>query len=220
MTLHRDGRLGNFLSSVVPGAIAGLVVALVTSRLASTQTPAASPTANEAREQSAPTSVLQADPRTVTIMAPPSIPSASPATAPASAGPLGPAAPYDPVTAREVSRAFHQRMHDARVDRHDREGVDPRWAASAKAAFSEGLAQAAQHGGGFEVENVDCRTTMCTARVRWPSYEAAERGYPRFLHQRMGLNCEREILLPDDDGSHGPVEATGVFDCEEARAAE
>jgi hypothetical protein len=71
---------------------------------------------------------------------------------------------------------------------------------------------------GMRVRGVDCRTTLCTATLEWPSFVDARNGFRSILHSQDRANCGREILLLDSEDPSAPYQATAVLDCTEWRA--
>jgi hypothetical protein len=128
-----------------------------------------------------------------------------------------PPLPADPMAGAGDVKSLHERAHAEQLARHDAEGKDPRWSSGAKRAFSEDLGKLASSSG-FTVRNIDCRTTMCTADVRWGSYDEALNTYGALLHYPYALNCGRQVLLGDPSDPHGEYGTRVVFDCEGQRA--
>lgn len=117
---------------------------------------------------------------------------------------------------KQQADRYRQRIAD-----HDQEARDPSWAPGAETALTAGLQDVQKHVPTLHIEQVDCRTTSCSVKARWDSYEDAVRT-SRFIiaNPHNKLRCATEILLPDPADRSQPYEATALFDCTKARIAE
>jgi hypothetical protein len=119
---------------------------------------------------------------------------------------------------REAMRAADLIEWTNRIERHGHEARDASWASSTEAALRSELDGL---GGdiGFQVRDIDCRTTTCVARLNWPSHGDALRQRRRVAQAAYSKECSREVYSPPvADGTAGPYEATVLFDCESDRA--
>jgi hypothetical protein len=85
--------------------------------------------------------------------------------------PVEHSAPPDPVAFRR-SEVEQEHVLAQRVAVEGRDGA---WASASEASIRKTLDELAS-GQPFRVADVDCRTTMCAARLDWPNYEAARGG--------------------------------------------
>jgi len=114
----------------------------------------------------------------------------------------------------QVLRSRHEEWRR----RHANEHRDAAWAREKEAAFSAALGATAEPGG-YKILQVDCRTTLRTTELEWPSYTLASNGYKLALHLDVP-GCESAIMLePPVDGSR-PYRATARYDCETARTGD
>jgi len=113
--------------------------------------------------------------------------------------------------------AHHVANHARLIADHEQEPLDRPWASQAETSFWADIEPVAS-ANAFQVVDTDCRTTSCTARIRWPSRTQARDTYATLLSASYRLNCAKEILLPDADDDSQPFEAVIVFDCTEHRA--
>jgi hypothetical protein len=111
----------------------------------------------------------------------------------------------------KVIRGRHERWKAL----HANEARDTAWARDEETAFNATLGGGAERGG-YKIVNIDCRTTLCTAELEWPSYAQASTGYPEALHVDMP-GCESAILLEPPADASRPYRATARYDCENSR---
>lgn len=95
--------------------------------------------------------------------------------------------------------------------------IDSAWAGPAKQAFQRDLGQLAASAE-FSVLAVECKTTQCRAKVRWPSYEKAVQTWKAALHKSYEVNCGIEAFVPAPDDVSAPYETALYFDCTDERA--
>ena len=108
---------------------------------------------------------------------------------------------------------------ESRLQKHAREETrDSSWAGKAESAARADLARRAR-ALRYEVLGVDCRSTTCVARLKWPSYEAARVSYRGLWAFDRKPNCTRIIILPPKSGGAGDVIEVNILDeCSEAPA--
>ncbi len=123
--------------------------------------------------------------------------------------------------------AIHAELLEGRAHYEARaraESVDVSWAPRTESAFTEQLARVsealvADEADAFTVHGVECKTTICTARLDWPSARAARRGSESIAMARYGENCAVFVLgaeptaLEQDAAFRQHV----YFDCEAGR---
>jgi hypothetical protein len=133
------------------------------------------------------------------------------------APPTRPKSPREPPSPeQQLSR--DRTIHDRWVNRFTREGVDPKWAKETSEALASDL-RAAGQGSSFSVERVDCRTTMCSAMLEWPSYGAVPTSARRIMDASYEVGCAKHLFVPPpDNGASSEYRAELYFDCEIARA--
>jgi hypothetical protein len=104
--------------------------------------------------------------------------------------------------------------HQSLVYAHQASRRDPAWSRRTEGTFNAKLTELGTQRG-FQLVDVDCRESSCTALVEWPTYTAAVSGYPDILHEDYdGMTCHREALLPEPPRPNDPYRATVVFsDC-------
>jgi hypothetical protein len=117
----------------------------------------------------------------------------------------------------EPSPAEAQQRFEARVRRQQAEPVDPSWAKSTNSLLQADVLKQAT-GKSFRLNRVDCRTTLCSAELEWPSTEEADREYLSLVHFPYKANCGRTLVLPDPASVKGALHAQLLFDCESWRA--
>lgn len=113
-----------------------------------------------------------------------------------------------------------QREYDAfrgRVQEHLQESRDPRWSDRAQQALRTDFHDL-EHGLGFTMVDVDCRTTSCVATIEWPTYALATQRYTGVLVNPARLNCMRESSLPPPATPNAPYREQVIFDCTSLRA--
>ena len=136
----------------------------------------------------------------------------------ASAPPAGSSSPGNlapPATSAELKEHYEQR-HVALLKRYSDEGTDSRWSVPAQKAIAANLTTVGANAG-FQVGRVECRTTMCTASVEWPSYVTVRKTYAQILHAPLSVACAREVYVPEPDHPDAPYSTTVVLSCEEER---
>jgi hypothetical protein len=104
---------------------------------------------------------------------------------------------------------------------HAEEPRDPAWAGKTQGLFAADLKTMTSRGA-FEVLSVECKTTSCSATLKWPDYATAQSAAELILHQHYRANCGREVHLPPPGSEHEsePYQTTVLFTCEEWRASE
>jgi hypothetical protein len=141
----------------------------------------------------------------------------------ASAGETPPPAPPPSSTAagpsddREAQRAANAAYWAKRLDSHQQEARDDRWAKSTQRAL-QGDLDSLGRDVGFKVRDVDCRTTTCLAKLTWPSQGDAIRQRRRLAQAGYSKACNREVFSPPPaEGTGGQYEGNVLFDCESDR---
>jgi hypothetical protein len=126
-------------------------------------------------------------------------------------------APMPPQQTPEEAHKTALAMMDQREARFRAEGADPKWAPQASQSFRRDLERlgAAVKG---QVTDVECRMSMCKAKVRWDSYGDAQKNWDKLLHASYEHNCGREVFIPRPDGATGAYEGTAYYDCTSDRA--
>jgi hypothetical protein len=161
-----------------------------------------------------PAAAAPAPPQIVYVTAPAAAPSAE---SPPAAAPAPSSSASRPADVRETQRAATAEYWGRRLDSHEQEGRDARWAASTQAALQADLDGLGRNAG-FQVRDVDCRTTTCLARLAWPSRDDAMRQTRRVTQAAYSKSCTREIYAPPPAaGTAGPYEGEVLFDCESDR---
>ncbi|MGK3965249.1 hypothetical protein WMF38_13845 [Sorangium sp. So ce118] len=101
--------------------------------------------------------------------------------------------------------------HREVIAAHERAVEDPTWAPQARASL---LTEIRTVGSGtFDVRDVDCRTNTCAAVLEWKNYEEAFSSWSTAVEHNYGVNCAREILLPEPSDRDAPYQATMVMTC-------
>jgi len=95
--------------------------------------------------------------------------------------------------------------------------IDPSWGPKAGRDLRQNL-EAAASSEGFEIRNVECKTTVCSAELQWPTYQDARTARDRLLTNPYSLNCTRTIFLPRPNDETRPYGSSLILDCEEFRA--
>jgi len=122
--------------------------------------------------------------------------------------PPRPSLPEKEAAIEHARQLFAQRLAD-----HEASTRDSRWAAPKERAIADNmrrLASDAHHS--FSVLNVDCRTTMCVARLQWPD-EATARAEIRSVVQDVDVDCARQVMLAAPSGESLGYQASLLFDC-------
>lgn len=101
---------------------------------------------------------------------------------------------------------------------HAAEPIDEPWSSEAARRFQAELEQLGEEHG-FSLLETTCKTTTCSAALRWPSHHAAVDGFSALLHASYELACARRITLPEPVDPDQPYDATILFDCTAARGA-
>lgn len=121
-------------------------------------------------------------------------------------------------TSEEIAEAKrrHIEAHEQALRAHAAEAVDRSWAPMAMAMFRDDFARASAQIGA-QVLGVDCRTKLCVARFRWPTYTEARRHFPDAMRTPLRMNCAQEITLPDPLDATQPYDASMILDCGDNR---
>jgi hypothetical protein len=149
------------------------------------------------------------------LHAPPSAPASM---APGALAGVDPAAsdskPAEPLDTEAQALA----LWSSKLAEHAAEAIDEPWSSIASRKLHVDLEQLADERG-FSLTRTDCRTTSCSATLRWPSYQAAIDGFSALLHAGYQVSCARRITLPEPDDPDQPYDATILFDCSTDRRA-
>jgi hypothetical protein len=116
----------------------------------------------------------------------------------------------------EETKQLLLQQHQAQLDRHSREPLDPTWAQQARSSFSADFAALTREQS-FTVRRLDCRNTTCVTTLEWPSYAQATESYPLLLQHPYGMDCTRSILLPEPADPTVSYQAHLFLDCENLR---
>ena len=108
---------------------------------------------------------------------------------------------------------------DASLEQHAAETEDVDWAVPMASHFAADLEQFAPEKG-FVFLNARCKTTTCSAQVRWPDYQTALKNYGDLLHHSYSENrCTRTTMLPpprEEEMGH-PYVTTVLYECSSSR---
>lgn len=119
----------------------------------------------------------------------------------------------------EEMTAEDERWVQAELSRHSSEALSPQWAPAARAAFQSDMDTIGKQYS-FRVLSVDCRTTMCTTKLEWPSFQQTIRSTKAIRRYRYAKNCEILAYLPTPNDVASKYEATLIFDCATSSATE
>lgn len=111
--------------------------------------------------------------------------------------------------------------HAQLVEAHHAEPIDARWAHTAHERYSgdfEKLSERLSGSGqsnGFNVRNLDCRSTSCVATLEWDSYADAAKGAEAIAFHGYEENCALSVVPfpPDDAAEARSYSHDVVFDC-------
>jgi hypothetical protein len=105
------------------------------------------------------------------------------------------------------------------------ESIDVSWAPRTESAFTQQLARisdtlVAEEAAAFAVHGVECKTTICSAQLDWPSAQAARRGGERIAMARYGERCAVFVLGPEPAAleEDSAFRQHVYFDCEAGRS--
>jgi hypothetical protein len=98
------------------------------------------------------------------------------------------------------------------------EPAEPAWAAKTSTLLRTDIHDIATQSR-FRLLNVDCRTTLCLARVEWESRGAASDEYRRLVHHPYRANCGKSVLVDENVNPNGSVGGSVLFECEEWRGS-
>jgi hypothetical protein len=201
--------IGVAATFLVVGLLAGAAASAVVRPKQSAPIPGSAPALSQPRTLPVPTIYIHADDElSARVQALESRLSADHSPSPNASG-----TNVDLESDRRASLEEKRALFRARGERLAREQKDPRWAADATAKLTSDLAKF-QPERGFTSSVVDCRTTMCSAQLQWPSQREALEKTHALVMSELSLNCERHWLI-EENGS-----ATIQFDCEDVRATD
>jgi hypothetical protein len=123
-----------------------------------------------------------------------------------------------PPSVLDAARAAERRRQQDYASRFDREVPEARWAPDVSASLVTDL-RAAESKGRFETLSVECRSTICAARLRWQTYSEARSALRAVvvLGYTSMARCKREVFLPDPQPEGVVCEAVAYFDCARSR---
>jgi hypothetical protein len=119
---------------------------------------------------------------------------------------------------REAAARKERDEHAEKVAAHHQEPRDARWARGMEQAITVTFDEAKEVTGGA-VESIDCRSVTCAVELRWPS-QATARAHLLQTVQIVGpgMECQRQLTLPESDSGEEEVSATLLLDCTEQRS--
>jgi hypothetical protein len=123
-----------------------------------------------------------------------------------------PPAPPDP----ERVRRDALREHEERLRAHDREPIDAAWSARATPLIAQSLSTVAK-ANRFQLIEVGCRLTTCTAVLEWDSFQDAVQSFQSVAAAPLGVRCAQQLTLPEPQAGAASYRATALFDCEADR---
>jgi hypothetical protein len=103
------------------------------------------------------------------------------------------------------------------LGRLQRESRDPKWSSGAEASMDRDL-EAMETTVGFRARRSDCRSTLCSADLEWPSYAAARKALNEVVAARYDMNCSTVMFLPAPDDVSTAYSSTLIRDCGSLRA--
>lgn len=112
----------------------------------------------------------------------------------------------------EGKKLIYRQRHEAAVAKHASEPVDKRWAQSAARVLGADLGRL-EAKAKFRTVEMDCRSKSCVGVLEWPSYEQALAAQFSVVSQFYGMNCAREIYIPEPAKNEDRYQAKLVFDC-------
>lgn len=125
----------------------------------------------------------------------------------------------DPVLPPRSTEQLENEFAEA-VRVHEQAPVDPSWARAAQEMMRSDLEMLGEDIVGFRVQDVDCRTTTCSAKISWNSFDDASLGFGVLLGHRYEENCATRIVLQPPDNMQARYETTLLFDCSKAAASD
>jgi hypothetical protein len=120
--------------------------------------------------------------------------------------------PRRPGHGEEFKEAFSKRLAQQK-----NEPTESAWAEKATTLLRTDIQDIATQSG-FRLLSIDCRTTLCLARVEWNSPGEASREFARLAHGGYRANCTKSVVVDETPSSGGSIGASVLFDCEEWRA--
>ncbi len=109
-------------------------------------------------------------------------------------------------------RAATLRAHEAAVDEHRGEPVDPAWA-PAQERRVRGLFDVLRGPGHFDVTSVGCRARTCAVELEWASYAEARTHWEPAVTRPPSVGCASRIVLPDPVAPAQRYRATALLTC-------
>jgi hypothetical protein len=119
----------------------------------------------------------------------------------------------------EDETAAEERRHAKWVQRYESERADPAFSATAARSLRTDLRPLAE-AAGFQITDVDCRTTMCAAKLEWPTFAGVRQAARDLVIHTYHTNCAKELHFPPPEDPTQPYGATLFFDCESFRASQ
>jgi len=117
----------------------------------------------------------------------------------------------------EQARDMAIQARDTRDRAFNAEYADPKWAREATDSFREDLERLGPMSR-FTLDDVECRMSLCRAKVKWDSYHEANANWTHVLHAGYRKNCATEVYVPTPDKTDESYQASVFFDCTEDRA--
>lgn len=111
----------------------------------------------------------------------------------------------------QLTSAEREQFWNAELAAHEREPPDPVWSDVAAHSIESDLFGLSGDGQDFEVLQVACRTTTCSADIEWPSRDFATASLTKLVTHRYSYNCQRGIFL--QEGTERPYRAKLLLNC-------
>lgn len=115
---------------------------------------------------------------------------------------------FDPVAEWDsLVNEWHEK-----IDVHKNDSRDSDWAEETENHLWNGLEElsAANH---FQIEDIDCRTSTCTALTRWSSRQAAKQSLGQLLNHDYHPDCGVDIVLDENTIEQNSYLATILVNC-------
>jgi hypothetical protein len=121
--------------------------------------------------------------------------------------------PFDPAAAEAENREYFR----VREQEFVTEQIDPTWGPRAQKTLGDELSTVSEQGS-FTVQSVECKTSLCRARLKWNNFSDAGANWRNVLHRNFSENCGHEVHVPPATNPEAPYELSFYFDCTESRA--
>ena len=119
----------------------------------------------------------------------------------------------------EAREAKVHEIYTETMQQFEQQEYDADWAGQAESGFKQDFTTIAANIGA-NLQNVECRTNACIAKMEFNNYEHAKDNIDELAARPYSVNCKRRVITPQPDDANAPYQVTFFFrECEKDEAS-